>query len=515
VQWVLRSHEALDNVGVEVAGLDSNSKVVPQVRSVGYVVVAKSTVETPTSEIIHRAPALFPDVLYEKFPIAMQADETQAIWITLSIPRDATPGDCRGQLILKIRGVEKARDSFTLRIIPAAVPAEQTLNITNWFYLSDRWLRGPYKVKQLTDDWWNVLSNIGRVMADHRQTMISTPLTGFYFTQLALIDAHAGPNGIEYDFKNFDRWVDTFQKAGIRSIESSHILRREENADIFVGDAPADLSVDAYVLKDGNAVLQALPINDPQTEPALRSMLTAFYQHLQEKGWIEIYYQHILDEVRPDEMLTYQKYAAIVQDVMPRVRTMDAVTASKDMDIYEKSCKVWVPILGSFDDMVPRLHEHVKKSGELWFYTCLVNTGMYPNRFIDYALIKTQMLQWINFRYDLTGFLHWGGNYWNADPIHNTQTELGHYWGANMVSAGDSFIVYPDQENKSIFRSIRLEAMREGIEDYELLRVLEKQNPIAAHALAEKTVRTFTDYVRDPAEFREIQRKLYQEVSAN
>ena len=376
VQWVLRSHLALDNMAVEVAGLDASSKVTAEVHSVGYVVVAKTTVDTPASEIIHASPALFPDVLYNKFPIGIQSDKTKPIWITLNIPSDAKTGDYRGQLVLKVGGAEKARDSFTLRVMNATVPAEQTLHVTNWFYLTDRWLRGPFKVKQLTDDWWNVLGNIGRVMADHRQTMISTPLTGFYFSEIALIGAHAGPSGIEYEFTNFDRWVETFQKAGIRSIEGSHVLRREENPEIFVGDAPADLRVDAYILKDGKAVLEALPAKDPSAEAALRPMLTAFYRHLQEKGWLDIYYQHILDEVRPPEMQFYQKYSAIVQETMPKIRTMDAVDAKGDLDTYEKSCKVWVPVLGSFDDIVPRLHEHVKKGGELWFYTCFVNPNL-------------------------------------------------------------------------------------------------------------------------------------------
>ena len=130
-------------------------------------------------------------------------------------------------------------------------------------------------------------------MAEHRQNMISTPLTGFYFSKLALIGARAGPSGIEYDYTNFDRWVDTFQKAGlIGSIEGSHVLRREDDP-----DAPAYLNVDTYVLENGKAVLKALPADDPRAEAGLRSMLSALRQHLQEKGWLGIYYQHVLDEV--------------------------------------------------------------------------------------------------------------------------------------------------------------------------------------------------------------------------
>jgi hypothetical protein len=212
-------------------------------------------------------------------------------------------------------------------------------------------------------------------------------------------------------------------------------------------------------------------------------------------------------------MPAYQKYAAIVHEAMPGIRTMDAVDARRNLDIYEKSCDVWVPVLASFDDLVPRLHQHVKNGGEVWFYTCLFPTGKYANRFIDFALVKTRLLQWFNFRYDLTGFLHWGGNYWSPQPVLDTQPLLGESWATGIIPPGDAFIVYPDKEHKSILSSIRLEAMRESIEDYELLRVLEKRDPAAARALAGKAIRTFTDYVRTPAEFRQLHSQLLEETS--
>jgi hypothetical protein len=294
----------------------------------------------------------------------------------------------------------------------------------------------------------------------------------------------------------------------IGSIEGSHVLRREDDP-----DDPARLKVDVYVLEDGKAVLKALPADDPRAEAALRPLLVALRAHLQEKGWLGIYYQHILDEVGDQEMPVYRKYAAIVHESMPGIRTMDAVDARRDLEIYEKSCNVWVPVLGSFDALVPRLHQHVERGGEAWFYTCLFPTGKYANRFIDYALLKTRLLQWFNFRYDLTGFLHWGGNYWSPNPVLDTQPLLGEGWRTEIIPPGDAFIVYPDKEHESILSSIRLEAMRESIEDYELLRLLEKKDPGAAHALAEKAIRNFTDYVRDPAEFRKIHDQLLNDLS--
>ncbi len=511
IQWVLRSPRRIEDVTVKVEGFDGDAGLIPsaQVRTVGYVVVSSNTYDTPPSELIHIAPGLFPDVLLEKFPITLEAGRAQPIWITLNIPSSTHPGDYPGRLILNAGGKELAHAPFKLRVVTAALPEQQTLKVTNWFYLSDRQLRGQYGVQQLTEDWWTLIGNIGQVMAEHRQNMISTPLTGFYFSKLALIGAHATQNGIDYDFKDFDRWVATFQQAGlIGSIEGGHLLRREDNP-----DDPAPLKVDAYVIENGKAALKEIPAEDPRAKTALRPMLVALRRHLEEKGWLDIYYQHILDEVSEKEMPIYHEYAALVHQAMPGVRTMDAVDARRDMDIYEKNCDVWVPVLGSFDDLVPRLLQHVRNGGEVWFYTCLTPTGRYANRFIDYALIKTRLLQWFNFRYNLTGYLHWGGNYWSPRPVIDTQPLLGESWATGIIPPGDAFIVYPDREHKSILSSIRLEAMREGIEDYELLHLLDNKNHPAAQALAQKAVRSFTDYVRDPAEFRQIHRQLLADLS--
>ncbi len=511
IQLALRARRRMEKVTASVEGLEKGAGhgVAWQIRVVGYVVVAFNTKETPATELIHPAPALFPDVLREDCPIVLEANKTQSLWVTLGIPADAQAGEYRAQIVVKEGRSEVARAPFTLRILRAVVPPKQTLKVTNWFYLSDRQLRGFYGVKQLSEDWWTLLGNTGRVLADHHQNMIVTPLTGFYFSKLALIGARPGAAGLEYDFSNFDRWVDTFQKAGVIGyIEGSHVLRREDDP-----DDPAPLKVDVFILENGKAVLEGLPPDDPQAVEGLRSMLAALYQHLKDKGWLDIYYQHILDEVDDREMATYQKYAALVHAAMPGVRTMDAVHARRNLDLYEKSCDIWVPVLGSFDDVVPRLRRHVKNGGEVWFYTCLFPTGKYANRFIDFSLVKTRLLQWFNCRYDLPGVLHWGGNYWSPDPMNDTQPAIGSGWAASLLPSGDAFITYPDPSHKSIHSSIRFEAMREGIEDYELLRELEEKHPGAGQAIAAKMIRSFTDYVRDPREFRMLQEQVLEKLS--
>jgi len=50
--------------------------------------------------------------------------------------------------------------------------------------------------------------------------------------------------------------------------------------------------------------------------------------------------------------------------------------------------------------------------------------------------------------------------------------------------------------------------MRDGVEDYELLKVLASRDPERAATLAQEVVASFTDYMRDVAAFRQVRQAL-------
>ena len=93
----------------------------------------------------------------------------------------------------------------------------------------------------------------------------------------------------------------------------------------------------------------------------------------------------------------------------------------------------------------------------------------------------------------------------DTQPVINANTQL--------LPPGDAFIVYPDRGHQTVRSSIRLEAMREGIEDYEMLRELKAKNPAEADRLAGEAIASFTEYVRDPAAFRKVERELLEDLS--
>ena len=77
------------------------------------------------------------------------------------------------------------------------------------------------------------------------------------------------------------------------------------------------------------------------------------------------------------------------------------------------------------------------------------------------------------YKYNITGFLHWGFNYYNnrasGDAI-NPYLDLG---GEDWVPAGDTFIVYPSQDGTPL-ESIRSITMDEAMQDIRAMRLAEE-----------------------------------------
>jgi len=496
LQLAVRSSNGIDQLNVKVTPPGhGGTSLQATARWVEYVPVGSNPPGTPYDEVIRPAPALFPDPLREDFPFRLEPDFTRAIWITVYAPADTAPGDYEGRITLLDGGAEIVAKSFHVRVTEATVPAKQSLKVTNWFNLGAAHLRRFFKVEEDSDDYWKLLENIGRVMARHKQNVLLTPVRSLSRPSIA-------GGRIRYDFSRLDKWVETFERAGLLgTIEGGHLLGRSSGYS-------SPIVVPATVIEGGRIVRKPLPPDDPRAERYLRSFLSELYAHLKKKGWEKRYIQHIHDEPHGREASVYHRYGKIIRESLPGIPTIDAVSLHQDISFFADICDIWVPVLSSFDHKLGMLQEHKRRGGQTWFYTCIGPQGRYMNRFIDLPLLKVRLLHWFNFRYGLTGFLHWGGNSWGPKPFDNVQTVINS--NRTLLPAGDNALVYPNPAKNSILSSIRLEAMRCGIEDYELLLGLSRADAASATALASEAIPHINDYVRDPAVFRRLQRRLLE-----
>jgi len=499
VQLAIRSSRPLSALSAEMKPLEGGGHRISsmEVHHVAYVVVGSHPPGSPPDELVGTAPGWYPDPL-EDFPFDLEARRTTPIWVTIAIPPDAVPGVYEGSIVLRSGERSVARKPFRLRVLSASVPAEMSLKVTNWFTLDDKTSQQFFGVAAYSQQWWTLVSNVAQVLAAHRQNVIITPL-------LTLIQPRLEGASLQYDFTNFDRWVETFQHAGaIGYIEGSHLLDR-------AGSYDASLVVPSFQVVDGKPQKISLPPDDPRVEPAVSAFLAALGAHLKEKGWDNRYFQHVLDEPHGNEPPYYARFAALVHQQMPGIPTLDAIDAENLPEELKNNCDVWVPQLGRFDDQVAMLKARIGNDHPVWFYTCLYPQKRYLNRLMDLPLIKVRLLQWLDFRYGFTGFLHWGGDYWTPKPLLDTQPVIDD--NSELLPSGDAFIVYPDREHLTVRSSIRFEAMRESIEDYEMLRALAARDHDAADKICASAVSSFTDYVRDPATFRKIEQRLLEALS--
>ena len=113
---------------------------------------------------------------------------------------------------------------------------------------------------------------------------------------------------------------------------------------------------------------------------------------------------------------------------------------------------------------------------ENWCYTCVNPKPPYPSYHLEDELLSARLLSWMMYEYNITGNLLWDSALYNIPGT--TQPIQDYYQNPNRfpTANGDGFVVYPGREY-GVFgpvASMRLEAIRDGSEEYELFYAVEE-----------------------------------------
>ena len=110
------------------------------------------------------------------------------------------------------------------------------------------------------------------------------------------------------------------------------------------------------------------------------------------------------------------------------------------------------------------------KKHENWWYGCDFPNPPFPTYHIDDKLISPRLLSWMQFNLNITGNLYWRFNFCDASKERGGPKP---YVLANPLehTNGEGFLCYPGKQYglAAFVASVRLEAIRDGIEDYEAL----------------------------------------------
>ncbi len=463
---------------------------------VGSIAIAENSPNHRKSELIRPAPARFPDYLSDATRITVEPGRYQAVYLTIRIPEDALPGDYEGAVVFR-SDQGNGTLPLALSIAPLTLPDERHLMVTEWF--STGRFRQFHGVESSDSDaFYQMLGVYARNMADHRQNVFRVPLD--------LISTRRDADGkLQFDFAGFDKWAQVFWSTGrMDLLETGFVARFRAGGwssqeivlrDFRVHDEPTGKTA----TMSGREFL-------PQFLPALE-------QHLRERGWLEKTVFHIADEPSNHNIMSWREASDFVHRHGPHLKRMDAIETPHCRERLE----IWVPKLDHYATWQDTFGEARKDGCEMWFYTVgIFQSGLYPNKTVDVPLIQSRVLHWFNYRFGLTGYLHWGFNSWTEDPFE-----------APGQHRGDGWHVYP--KKGGLLDSLRWEQMRNGIQDYEYLWLLEDKirrlrndmSPRVASLIdparrgieiASNVVRTTADYSNDPDVLCAARRQIVQEL---
>jgi hypothetical protein len=498
-QFVIRGTKTIHHLSASVIQLSKNTDLFSKNTFIGFVGYTRvgRPLPNPGKDRLNPVSGYFPDPILDTSAMDLRNFTTQPIWLSINIPISQPPGDYTALLMIKGEiggGSFSITRRFTVTVYDVTI-TKTSLWVTNWFGLNKNQLMklsGGKDSVEFSEGYWKWLRVVAKKMKDYDQNVVMTPI--FSLTGISKIGSK-----FSFDFSRLDRFVKTFIEEGtIGRIEGGHIGGR-------IGNWYGQFGVYTPYLVNDSLRFKNSPITDPEARGFYKQFIPALVSHLQQMGWDSIYLQHICDEPEPGNEKSYAEIASFIKSISPGLKLIEAVHSHGVNNIVD----VWVPQLDYYDSAYAFYKERKDAGNEVWFYTCLAPQGEYANRYIELPLIKTRILHWINFRFGATGYLHWGWDFWSENSLEETSGIIPE--AGNIMPGGDAFITYPGRGE--ILSSIRLEAMRDGIVDYELLNMLEKKQPAIAREICRQVVYDFAKYDTDIKSFRAKRKLVLQLLS--
>jgi hypothetical protein len=241
----------------------------------------------------------------------------------------------------------------------------------------------------------------------------------------------------------------------------------------------------------------------------LGQFLPILVAYIREQGLENRSYFHISDEPTLEHIPWYRSACEVMEANLGELPIIDAIS---NYEFYEQGL-VKRPIPAN-NHIEPFLGRGIP---ELWTYYACIQYRQVSNRFFNMPSARNRIMGIQLYKFQITGFLHWGYNFWNSqyslksiDPYRNTDASCG-------FPSGDAFLVYPGEEGP--IESIRLEVFQEGLQDMRALQLLESLiGREQVLRMIEKDLDeplTFSKYPTDAAWLLKLRESINTAIKAN
>ncbi len=417
-------------------------------------------------------------------PFDISPDSNQPLWVDLLTPRDATPGEYRGTITISAEGNRPHKIPIELTVWDFTLP--ETPSMRTHFGDADV---NPLESRPPQIAAWRSLDEArqralqtayAELMAAHR---ICPPIPPFLMPKVNA-DGSIDPQSTDAALK---QWIERFHITGF----PIRFLGMDSRG--WQGD----------------------PVGADRKRNA--RYLSSMYAYLRANHWDKLAYVYVVDE--PNSLEAYNDVRArsrFVHEVAPGLKvlcTKQPQVRNRAWGSLVGSVDIWAPLWPMFQEAAAK--RRLAAGEEIWSYTALCQGSPHedtPFWELDFPLLNYRIPMWISWRFGITGLLYWSTTNWAStrdvwtDPL----TYRDQY---NMEGS----LLYPgvDAGVQGLVASIRLKEIREGLEDYEYLRILaQRRGRAAAENVVKKIARTWQDWDTDPVHLLEARAEIARSILA-
>ena len=399
----------------------------------------------------------WPDPVNPGSKTAIKANSTKAFRLLVKTSPETAPGTYRGELVWKAGGIEIRRDPYAVRVWNFTLPEKRGFSAT-----FD--VRGLSTQKE-RDKVYERLREYG-IDADQ--------------SCRTLAFARDANGRISCDFREFDRLTELF--FGKWKFTDAYFPRNPFSVFGWSRKPSAFLGEKAY--EDGETDRSRLR---PAYKAAYQGALRLFWEHLKSRGWEKRFTLYVSDEPhlhRPEIASQLRAVCEMIHEVDPAIPTY--ASTWKWAEGLDSSIDVWgICASGRFPaEKIPQMKS---KGNRFWFTT----DAQFP---LDSPYLASELL------FPVIGYFHGVEKYecWNC--INVPQEGVWKYGFGKFsprfgipgkkdrwvrVPAGDGVLLYPSRDGTAhgYVPTVRIDAVRDGLETYEYLRLLAGNGSAGAKAL--------------------------------
>lgn len=267
----------------------------------------------------------------------------------------------------------------------------------------------------------------------------------------------------------------------------------------------------AQWLNDSRLTSFVIPYTDDD------ALLRRTIEHLKKNKWLEKGFFYPIDE--PDEPAHFaelRRKAQRIQAIEPHARITAPFNGNprerSGQSTYERLdglVNLWCPLSSALD--VEAQAKRAARGDESWWYVCCVPHHPRANLMIHWAGAAHRALFWQQKQRGISGFLYWSSIYWDPQFTRDPWTNMRTYEFGGRGAYGDGSLVYPGDRvgiNGPV-TSIRLELLRDGVEDFDYLTLFEKaRGKEAMQTLIARATTDLNTYTTDPAVLETLRREI-------